>query len=854
MILRAFAIATLIGLAAARPCHAGPFIWDQDGDHVDDRMETVQLLGYAFSFENADTLARQRFEVSRVPGGLAFGVYVVYLEPPTASDLASLTLLGMPVLHRIEAVPALRSVATFAQAEAAAALPGVERVEVVPLLYPGGLDGAATVGVRDPSGAMFPGWDDVRSERGEGQVIAFLDTGINDAFDPVTGDPGHESLRDRCLGGARFLHGDSTLDTPRDGSVNPVDRGGLATRAHGTHVASLAIGAGGPENFFTGVAPAARFVDVKVLDDTGIGRGVPEALDWVIANRARDWGDPDPAWTGIDVVNLSLSSLDPSDGNDLGSRLAQRATELGLTVVASMGNEGAVGQAPSPASGDGVLAVGAWDAQRSPGPEDDGWPAFGTVGPRASDGDTDALDELKPALLAPGVAVLGADGALDGDGEGWQRLTGTSMSAAFVSGAAALLRSAFPDLDPPALAALLTATARRNLPGLPAAAPGADPRWHAARGYGLLDVHAALLEWIQPAISQMRRLHVAADGDDDVLTLWTQRERGAQHFVFERAPDAGGAPGVFAAFDSVAAAGDSSLADPDNLEAYVRTAPVPPAERGLPAWWRVAWTEGGVRHHGPARLAARAAGPSRATVEVTIVHDAYDADVEAWLEPATPSGPSAPGSPPGARAAGTIPRVDLPAGSAAVATEWVDGTSAIGRIARTFRVEIPEGMADAWLPPDAAHPWALRVSEGGYLNRSGRVTDFHLTWHASGGDVAYVGAPLPSATVEGQTTSLYAPQQNLDAGPIVAGALRLRALPNPVVAGARVRFDLPAGVPTELTIHDLAGREVARVPVTGASRPLEWSARDASGRPLPGGVYFARIGGVPAARLVVLGS
>src|SRR5262249_9620826 len=107
------------GLLLAPAAHAGPYIWDQDGDHVDDRMETVHLLGYAYSFENGDTLARQRIDVSRVPTGLEYGVYVTYSRPITSTDLLSLTLLGMPVLHRIEALPAVRSVASFAQIQAA---------------------------------------------------------------------------------------------------------------------------------------------------------------------------------------------------------------------------------------------------------------------------------------------------------------------------------------------------------------------------------------------------------------------------------------------------------------------------------------------------------------------------------------------------------------------------------------------------------------------------------------------------------------------------------------------------------------------------------------------------------------
>ena len=323
---------------AVSPARCGPYVWDQDEDGLDDRMETVQLLGYRFAFENGDTLARARFEVAQTLGGVVFTVYVVYDHPPTATDLAALTASGAPVLHRLEAVPAVRSTMTFAQASFARNLPGVERIEVVPEVYPVLRDANGALGVRDPSRAVFPTWETfglggpyaagpavggAPTRRGAGEVIAILDTGINDAADG--GYPGHEALVGRVLGGADFTHGDSLLDTPRTGSINPSDHGGLATHAHATHVAGIAAGTGGATGFAVGIAPDAKLIDVRALGDLGRGSAVAEAIDWCIANRNRDWGDPDPANRGIDVINLSLSTLDLSDGNDIASRAAARA-------------------------------------------------------------------------------------------------------------------------------------------------------------------------------------------------------------------------------------------------------------------------------------------------------------------------------------------------------------------------------------------------------------------------------------------------------------------------------------------------------------------------------------------------
>src|SRR5262245_23652883 len=418
-------------LLVSRPAAAGPFIWDDDDDKIDDRIESVHLLGYQFSFEQGDSTLRQRIDVSRLGLDLVYGVYVVYDHDPTNADLTALASLGMPVLHRLRAVPVVRSAATFVQVQLAAnSLPGVERVEAIPLLYSVVRDAVASVGVRDASERVFPTWAGDGGGDGEGFVVAILDSGINDQ--PVNSYPGHESLIGRCLGGAEFVHADSLLDTPRNGSTNPVDHGDELTRGHGTHVAGIILGSGGASGFARGVAPGARFVDVKVLNDLGQGTGVAEAIDWCISNRARNWNG-DANYAGIDVLNLSLSSLDLTDGNDVASRVAHRAVELGMVVVASMGNESLDHYCPSPAGGDDVLAVGAWDVQRTPEASDDLYPSFNDQGPRASDGDNDTYDEQKPDLLAPGVAVLSADGDLSSNGAQYRRLSGTSMSAAVVS-------------------------------------------------------------------------------------------------------------------------------------------------------------------------------------------------------------------------------------------------------------------------------------------------------------------------------------------------------------------------------------------------------------------------------------
>ncbi len=826
------AAAAVFAVPVARAA-TGPVVWDEDGDGLDDRIGVVQVLGFRYSFENADTLARQRFEVTRSGGDLVFGLYVRYAQAPTDSDLAQLALLGIPVRHRLTALPALRVSATAAQAELARALPGVQRIEVVPYQYASTRDGAAALGIREPSGTLAPDLATLApAADGRGIVVALLDSGVND--EPFAGFPGHEALAGRCLGGAQFTAGDSLLDTPRSGSMNPADPGTGGAAGHGTHMASIILGSGGSSGFARGVAPAARFVDVRVLGIAGAGSSLPEALDWCIANRTRDWGSADTSYRGIDVINLSLSSTDRSDGRDLASELCSAAAAAGIVVVASMGNDGLSGHVPSPAASDGAIAVGAIDVQRTARPHDDLAVAWDNTGPRASDGDADTLDELRPHVLAPGVGILAADGDLATNGTRYTRRTGTSPAAAFVSGTAACLLSAQPSLTPAEIADLLRATARRNGPGVPAGAAVGDPRWSPSRGFGVLDVPAAWAELTDPSHTQVRRLALSGEGSEVTAELTTVREYGSPWFVFERADDVAGAPGAFAGVDSLAGAGDASLLDGDDAARYVRTWPVATHDRGQPHWYRVRWQEQGEsRTSTPVRLVAPT-GTSVATVRVTIVHDALDSDVHGTL----------------LAGAGAV-EIPLPGSGAAVASDWVDGVSATGTIAWTFDLPVAVTAGQDWVPPSASSPWTLRVSEGGFVNRSGRIAAFDLIWHSGSGDVTYACTQVPHPTIEGGTVRVSIPDGTTDAPPPSRAGAGVH--PNPLRAGQAVTFSLPAGGAEMLTVFDAAGRRVVRIeiPASASVRRASWRPSDGPGqRP---GIYLARTASGASARLVILG-
>jgi subtilisin family serine protease len=168
--------------------------------------------------------------------------------------------------------------------------------------------------------------------RGDGVTVAILDTGIDYNLDDLGGGfgPGY-----KVVDGYDFANGDS----------DPMDDNG-----HGTHVAGIVAGDGGPDGI-TGVAPGASLTAYKVLHGNGDGFE-SDIIAGIEAAVAPD--NPHRA----DVINMSLGG--PGDGTEPIGLAATAATKEGVVVVASAGNSGpAPGTVGTPAAADGVISVGA---------------------------------------------------------------------------------------------------------------------------------------------------------------------------------------------------------------------------------------------------------------------------------------------------------------------------------------------------------------------------------------------------------------------------------------------------------------------------------------------------------------
>ncbi|WP_053848908.1 type VII secretion-associated serine protease mycosin [Streptomyces sp. NRRL B-24085] len=290
-----------------------------------------------------------------------------------------------------------------------------------------------------------------QTTKGAGVTVAVLDTGVEND---------HPDLVGNVLTGKDMIGFGAT-------------RGDRSWARHGTAMAGIIAGHGhgvGNGDGVMGIAPEAKILPVRVILEDGDparakarntrGNALAEGIRWAADH-------------GADVINLSLgddsASAHPEAGED---DAVQYALKKGAVVVASAGNGGEKGDHISyPAAYPGVIAATAVDK-------------FGT---RASF----STRRWYATVAAPGDDVVIADPDHKYY-EGW----GTSAASAFVSGAAALVKAAHPELTPAQIKRLLEDTAR-NAP-----AGGRDD----SRGFGFVDPAAALKaaarlkpEGLQPA-------------------------------------------------------------------------------------------------------------------------------------------------------------------------------------------------------------------------------------------------------------------------------------------------------------------------------------------------------------------
>jgi minor extracellular serine protease Vpr len=194
----------------------------------------------------------------------------------------------------------------------------------------------------------LPGFD------GRGVTIALLDTGV---------DRAQPHLRGRILPGVDVVGGDPDVKAARDpGGSGRVER-------HGTEMAGILVGAGGPGGA-TGIAPGASVLPIRVAgwqqDLTG-GWAVYARTDQLIAGFERAV-DPNLDGDAHDAARIALIGAAVSYGAFADSpeaRAIQGALQLDTLVVAPVGNDGPAGpgygSVSSPGGAPAALTAGAAD-------------------------------------------------------------------------------------------------------------------------------------------------------------------------------------------------------------------------------------------------------------------------------------------------------------------------------------------------------------------------------------------------------------------------------------------------------------------------------------------------------------
>ncbi|GLB84701.1 type VII secretion-associated serine protease [Mycobacterium kiyosense] len=336
--------------------------------------------------------------------------------------------------------------------------------------------------------------------RGEGQLVAIIDTGIR---------PGPR-LNNVDAGGDFVESTDGLTDC--DG--------------HGTLVAGIVAGQPAPpgqEDGFAGVAPAARLLSIRVTSAKFSPRtpgGDPATARAAIDIESLARAIVHAADRGARVINISavtcLPADRPVDQAALGAAIKYAAVEKDVVIVAAAGNTGPTG---SVAGGTSCDSNPLTNLSRPADPRNwagvtsvsvpSWWQPYvlsvASVGP---DGRPSKFTMAGPwvGIAAPGegiASVSNADGGglangLPDDHQQLIPLSGTSYAAGYVSGVAALVRAKYPALPATEVVRRITATAQNgardpsNLVGAGTVDPVAALTWQLPAAAGPTDSRATV--------------------------------------------------------------------------------------------------------------------------------------------------------------------------------------------------------------------------------------------------------------------------------------------------------------------------------------------------------------------------
>ncbi|MGX1314835.1 membrane-anchored mycosin MYCP [Streptomyces calvus] len=250
------------------------------------------------------------------------------------------------------------------------------------------------------------------TDKGRGVRVAVIDTGVDDVNPQLAGAVDKAAGLDLLTKGSG---GDPTNDEV----------------GHGTKVAGIIAARPREGTGFVGLAPNATVIPIRQndADSSGDSDSMARAIDHAVAR-------------GADVINISQDTTKPLSASSALAESVREAIARKVVVVASAGNDGLDGKARNtyPAAFDGVLAVASSDRNNERA-------AFSQAGDFVG-------------VAAPGVDIVST---VPGGGQCTD--SGTSFSAPFVAGVAALLKEKHPDWTTAQIVTQIEQTAERSVNG-----------------------------------------------------------------------------------------------------------------------------------------------------------------------------------------------------------------------------------------------------------------------------------------------------------------------------------------------------------------------------------------------------